>query len=197
MKRKLFLISASFFMMTTLLFLISCTEDDVDSDSIQVTGIEFKPNYFMKNGDIVGIDADIAIQAMQSAGIEFTLSMSQSWQTAYNATLNGHNKALMTVAYSPERKDLFKWAGPLSQSIYGIFENGNSGIVYPLSIDDCKSLPQIAVVRQWLETITLEDMGLNNLVYFDTYKEALDAFMSGEVRFIASDFYHLIAELPS
>ncbi len=190
------LISASFFMIAAFFILNSCTKDDLDDETVQVTGIEFKPNYFIKDGEIVGIDADIAVQALQNANVEHKISMSDSWQIAYDATLNGKNKALLTTAYTTERKDLFKWAGPTSQGMYGIFENGNSGYVFPLPIEECKLIPSIAVVRNWMETTTLENLGFNNLVYYETYQEALAAFMNGEIRFIASDFYHLTSELP-
>ncbi len=201
MKNKIFLITASFFMIAAFLILNSCKNDDLgndlDYDTIHFTGVEFNPNYFMNTGEIVGIDADIAALTMQRVGAEYTMNISDSWQIAFDATLNGPNKALLTTAYTPERKNLFKWAGPTSQGMYGIFENGNSGYEYPLPIEECKLLPLIAVVRDWAETTTLEELGFNNLVYYNTYKGALDAFMNGEIKFIASDFYHLVSELPS
>ncbi|PKP53378.1 MAG: hypothetical protein CVT92_04355 [Bacteroidetes bacterium HGW-Bacteroidetes-1] len=195
MKTKLFLISI--LTMVVLLALNSCKKDSSESNTIQVSGVEFKPNYFIEDGEIVGIDADIAAKALQNAGVDCNMSMSDSWQIAYDATINGTNKALLTTAYTLERKDLFKWAGPTSQGMYGIFEKGNSGYVYPLAIEECRLLPPIAVVRNWMETITLENLGFNNLVYYETYNEALDAFMNGDISFIASDFYHLTSELPS
>jgi polar amino acid transport system substrate-binding protein len=197
MKNKLFLITVSFFLIAGIFILNSCKNDDLEYEAIQVAGVEFKPNYLLKNGEIVGIDADIAAQALQNAGIKYNMSMSESWQSAYYATLNGPNKALLTIAFTPERKDLFKWAGPTSQGMYGIFEKGSSGLVFPLSIEECKLLPSIAVVRNWMETTTLENLGFNNLVYYETYQNALAAFMNGEIKFIASDFYHLTSELPS
>lgn len=197
MKNKLFLITAYFFMIAGMFILNSCKNDDLEYDAIQVAGVEFKPYYYLNNGEIVGIDADIAAKALKNSGIEYNMSMSDSWQSAYYATLNGTNKALITTVYTPELKDLFKWAGPISQSMYGIFENGNSGNVYPLPIEECKLLPPIAVVRNLAETSTLEELGFNNLVYYDTYKEALDAFVSGQIKFLASDFFHLIGELPA
>jgi polar amino acid transport system substrate-binding protein len=48
-----------------------------------------------------------------------------------------------------------------------------------------------------METTTLENLGFTNLVYYNTYNEALAAFMNGEIRFIASDFFHLTSALPS
>ena len=196
MKNKLFLISASFFMIAAFFILNSCENEGLEVKTIEVAGVEFEPNYFMKDGVIVGIDAEIAAQALQSSGVAFNMSMSDSWQHAYDATLTGQNKALLTTAYTPEREDLFKWAGPTSKSMYGIFENGTSGLVYPLPIEECQLLPSIAVVRNWPETITLEDLGFNNLVYYDTYDEVLAAFVGGETQFIASDFFHLVSKAP-
>ncbi len=197
MKNNFLLIAASFLMITAIFILNSCNKDDAKNETIQVSGIDFKPNYFTEDGEIVGIDADIAAQAMQNTGIEYTMSMSDDWQVAYDATLAGPNKALLTTAYTAERKDLFKWAGPTSQGMYGIVEKGNSaGYEFPLSIEECKLIPSIAVVRNWMETITLEELGFTNLVYYDTYDEALAALMNDEIGFLASDFYHLTSVLP-
>jgi polar amino acid transport system substrate-binding protein len=195
MKNKLFLIAASFLMITAIFILNSCKKDDVENETIQVAGVAFNPYYSLNDGKIVGIDADIAAKAMQNAGVEYNMSMSDFWPGAYEATLNGPNKALLTTAFTPERKDFFKWAGPTSQSMFGIFENGYSGLVYPMPIEECMLLPPIAVVKNWMETTTLEELGFDNLVYYDTYDEALNAFLNSEIKFIASDFYHLAAEL--
>ncbi len=194
MKYISFLISISILTLAVLFSMNSCEKESLDENTIDVSGIEFAPNYFEKNSTIVGIDADIAAQAMKNAGVRFEMGMSDSWPSVYDATLNGPNKAVLTMAYTPERKDLFKWAGPTSQSMFGIFEKGNSGLAYPLPIAECKLLPPIAVVRNWMETTTLEDLGFDNLVYYNTYNEALDAFMNGEIQFIASDLFHLIAK---
>lgn len=197
MKNKKNLLVVSILSMALIISMNSCDKGVSDDKSIQVYGIEFVPNCFEQEGEIVGIDADIAAEALQQAGVEVEMSLSESFPSAYNAALAGPNKALMSIAYTPERKDLFKWAGPTSQSMYAIFENGNSGHVYPLNIEACKLLPSIAVTRNWMETSTLEELGFENLVYYDTYDEALTAFMDGSQRFIASDFFHLALSLPS
>ncbi len=186
-----------FTLVLALLFFNCCVKDDLNnSATLDISGIEFIPNVFSENGKVVGVDADIASQAIQNAGINSKFSISNSWQDAYNATLAGTNKALLTVSYTPERADLFKWAGPTSQGIYGIFEKGRSDFIFPLPIDECKKLSQIAVVRGWSETTTLEDLGFTNLVYYNTYNEALNAFMNNQIKYISSDFYHLTSTLP-
>lgn len=188
----------SFTLLMALLLFTACIKDDNKNPqtSIKVSGIEFIPNLFLANGKVIGVDADIASQAMQNSGIDIEFSISNSWQDAYNATLTGPNKALLTTTYTPERAGLFKWAGPTSQGIYGIFEKGHSDFIFPLPIEECKKLPQIAAVKGWVETTTLEDLGFTNLVYYDTYNEALEAFMNDQVQFISSDFYHLTSTLP-
>lgn len=197
MKNRFLVIAVPFYLLSTLFVLNSCTNDDETDVTIQVSGVEFLPNVIEEEGGVVGIDADMAAEALQQAGVKFEMSLSVSWYSAYNAALTGPNKALMSVAYTPERKDRFKWAGPTSQSMYAIFENGNSGYEFPLPIEACKLLPSIAVVRHWMETTTLEELGFENLTYYDTYGEALTAFMNGDVSFIASDFFYLVKSLPS
>jgi polar amino acid transport system substrate-binding protein len=123
--------------------------------------------------------------------------LSESFNSTLNATVLGPNKAMLSVGYTPQRKNLFKWAGPTSQSMYGIFENGSSALEFPLHIEECKLLPSIAVVRNLMETKKLEELGFTNLVYYNTYEEALAAFKNGDIKFMVSEFYHLIKKLPA
>ncbi|HEY5569888.1 MAG TPA: transporter substrate-binding domain-containing protein, partial [Bacteroidales bacterium] len=200
MKRKLFPLSMTFLLLSLLFALSSCENNNVDDTAkttIQVTGIQFTPNCYTDSGKVVGIDFDIANTALLQAGVNVDFSLANSWDEGYNATLNGKNRAMLTVGYSADRKDQFKWAGPTSQGMYGIFCHGASGYTFPLSIDASKEIGSIAVVRNWLETKTLEDLGFHNLVYYDTYEAALADFMNGTIQFIASDFFHLISALPS
>jgi hypothetical protein len=115
------------------LFLFSACHREDDS-TIKLTGIEFIPNCYLSNGVMVGMDTDIADTALQMAGIIVDKGIAESWDEAYNATLKGPNRALLTVGYSVERKDLFKWAGPTSQGMYGIFARDNFDLVYPINI---------------------------------------------------------------
>ncbi len=74
MKNKLFLGSIAMMALGAFIILNSCHKDDIKGEVIQLTGVEFKPNYFMLNGAIAGIDADIAVEAMQQEGIDFEMS---------------------------------------------------------------------------------------------------------------------------
>jgi len=174
-----------------------CKKDNLKDYTIDVSCIEFTPNCFIKDGRIIGYDVDIATQAIQDAGAQVDVKMSDSWDEVVNATLKGPRRALLTVGYSTTRKDLFKWAGPTSQGIYYIFAKKKWGIGVLNSIEASKSLQSIGVVRNWLETTTLEELGFKNLVYYNTYDEALNAFKNDQVKTIASDIFHLIKTLPT
>lgn len=167
-----------------------------EEELIKIMGVEFEPNVYLDNNKIIGIDTEIASKALENAGVKFEISLSDSLEQDYDETMAGPNRALLTTGYSPERKNSFKWAGPTSQGMYGIFSKGVSSSAYPLSIEDSMKLTSIAVVRNWLETTTLENLGFKNLSYFNSYDEALSAFMNDEIKYIASDFFHLTKVLP-
>jgi len=154
---------------------------------LTVIGIEVSPNSFEQEGEIVGVDADMARLAMANADIAANFSISDSFTDAYQATLDGPNRALLTVTYTEDRKDLFKWAGPTSKGSYIIYVKSSSGVPFLKEIETYKDL-QIAVVDQgWKETTMLEDLGFTNLHYYETYAEAINAFKNDEVPAIASD----------
>lgn len=178
-------------LIATSLLLCSCEKKDNTTTNtiIQISGIEFKPNCFIENGEIIGTDVDIVSMAMNTAGIDIEINLNESWTDAYNATLEGPNRALLTVAYSKERENLFKWAGPISQGSYRILSKEKTGVGVAIGIDAAKEIESIAVVYDWLETTTLEEIGFTNLVYYNSYNEAIQAFKNDEVKSIASDFF--------
>jgi polar amino acid transport system substrate-binding protein len=194
MKTKQILISVSFLFMLLFMTISSCKKGQtVETTPITVSGIDIKPNVFQSDGKIVGIDADVAAQAMQDAGIPVVFNIESSWDEAFQATLTGTRRALLTVAYTKERQDQFKWAGPTSKSNYVIIAKASSGIGSYLNIEACKSIESIAVVRGWTETTTLEHEGFTNLYYCNTYDEVFAALKNNQVKAIASDMTQMSA----
>lgn len=177
----------------SLLGLLSILNGCSDSHSnssppLKVVGIELSPNCFELDGEVVGVDVDIAKQAMANAEIAASFSISDSFADAYQATLDGPKRALLSVTYTEDRKDLFKWAGPTSKGSYDVFVKASSGITTVIGVEASKDIESIAVVNQgWMETTLLEGLGFQNLVYFATYEQAVTAFKNDEVVAIASD----------
>jgi polar amino acid transport system substrate-binding protein len=167
---------------------------DLDG-TIQVSGIEFKPSFFQINDSFTGIDYEIASQVLTDAGIIVEPVIKNSWTAAYEQTQKGENRALLSVAYTEKRKDDFKWVGPTSKAVYCIHAKSESGIEMGIDIEGSKLLQSIAVVTGWLEATLLEDLDFSNLVYFDSYKEAFEAFMNDDVQAFASDGFQLAYEM--
>jgi polar amino acid transport system substrate-binding protein len=172
------------------LILSGCSDDHSNSSApaLTVIGIDYSPNSFELDGEVVGFDADTARLAMTNAGIAAEFSMSDSFEDAYQATLVGPNRALLSVTYTEDRKDLFKWAGPTSKGNFDVFVKASSGIDEGIGVEASKSLESIAVVGQgWKETTILEGLGFQNLRYYGTYEAAISAFKNDEVTAMASD----------
>jgi len=54
--------------------------------------------------------------------------MESNFTDLYNKTKAGPNRALIGINYSKERKDDFKWVGPISKSLFYIFAKKSYGI---------------------------------------------------------------------
>jgi polar amino acid transport system substrate-binding protein len=183
MKRKLPL----FIVIALLLFLGAWLISQISPATLVFSGIDLKPNYFELDGEIVGIDADIAAAAMEKAGIKVKFKVDSIWTEAYHTTLSGPKRALC-VAYTEERIDLFKWAGPISKGAYDIFAKASSGLAVGTDIEACKNIESIAVINNSCEeTSMLEELGFQNLKYYDSYEAAIKAFKNNAVVAIASD----------
>ena len=170
------------------LFFWGCSDSSHNSTTpLTISVVEMSPNSFTENGEIVGIDVDTAKAAMDEAGVDYVVEMEDDWTDAYEQTLTGPNRALLGIGYSAERQDLFKWAGPTSSSGYYVFAKRETGAGSTLGLDGTKALDSIAVVSGWLETTSLEDLGFENLVYFDNYDAAVTALLNNEVAALASD----------
>lgn len=202
MKHHLFVSRATrpvIYIFTLMLVIALCgCGDDSGGDSgskvapLVITGVDQQPHIYQVGGKIVGLDVDIATLATSNAGVEHSLVMESSFTEAYNKTKAGPNRALLGINYSKERKDDFKWVGPISKSGFYIFAKKSYGIGSSIGLEASKKIESIAVVDGgWLETITLENLGFNNLRYYPTYEEAFAAFDRGDVKAMASEMLQM------
>lgn len=175
-----------------ILPLTGCDRDSShDQPPITVGMIEQSPQTFTDQGQITGIDVDIARAAAAGAGIDLTFEMKGSAAAALEWIAAGPNRALLGIAYSKERSDLYQWAGPISKSGYYLFVSKESGVASSLSLAEAQRLPSIAVVDAWQETLSLAALGFTNLRHYPSYEAAFGAFTRGETTALASDLMQL------
>lgn len=171
------------------LFLSGCSDSHHHSSSTPITVLsaESVPYVYESNGEIVGMDADTAKHALDIAGIAAEFRIDNSWDDAYQATLDGSNRALLNVIYTKEDRDRFKWAGPTSKNSYHVFVKDSSGDLEAIGVEKTKDIGLIAVVTGWRETTKLEELGFENLEEYPSYEAAIAAFKNDEIKGIASD----------
>ena len=166
------------------LFFSACNSSS--SDPLIVFGVESKPHVYASEGKVVGIDADIAKEAMYRAEIASEFRMSSSFSDAYRETHYGTNRAMLNVIYTKEEKDNFKWAGPTSKSSYHIFVKDPLKEFETIGVEKSKEIVDIAVVSGLAETIKLEELGFKNLKYYASSEEAINDFKNNKVKGIAA-----------
>ncbi|MDD2557578.1 MAG: transporter substrate-binding domain-containing protein [Desulfuromonadaceae bacterium] len=187
---------AIWFVLAICLALTGCSDSsNHHREILTVATIEQAPNSYTENGSIVGTDVDIAKLVAADSGIDLKFEMLDAAQEAIEITQAGPNRALLGIAYSAERADLFQWVGPISKGRYVIFAKKSTGIGSNLGLEKAQGITSIAVVEGWLETTTLEKIGFTNLKRYPSYAEAYQAFDTNEVMAIASDLMQLVIKV--
>ena len=69
------------------------------------------PSSMLERGRVVGIATDKVREAMNRAGVGYTIHM-LPWKRAYDAALQRPNACVYSTTRTPEREPLFKWVGP-------------------------------------------------------------------------------------
>ena len=120
-------------------------EEDCASQ-LRIYTEEFPPfNYVDKNGTITGRSTDILQEILsrtnQSAQIQLT-----NWPEAYSAALAGPNTMLYSTSKNAERKDLFKWVGPIGIWDFTFYAKSGYGKKIE-GLKDAKNASSICVVK--------------------------------------------------
>ena len=69
------------------------------------------PSSMLDRGRVVGIATDKVREAMDRAGVDYSIEM-LPWKRAYQAALQRPNGCVYSTTRTPEREPLFKWVGP-------------------------------------------------------------------------------------
>ncbi len=113
------------------------------NDAIEITDLifyteELPPYNHQENGTIQGISVDLLEAVTEEMGSEVSREDVQlvPWTEGYQAILTGNNTVLFSMARTPEREELFKWAGPIYANRKVLFARADSGI----TIDETEDL---------------------------------------------------------
>jgi len=128
-----------------LLVLISCLLFPVisaqpDHSDLLILTEEYAPYNYLDDGNLKGISVDLLESVLLQMGLNTTRDSFQvvSWSEGYKTALTRNNTILFSTARTPDREDLFLWAGPIIS---------DTKVLYGISRGDTPLIPDIRSYR--------------------------------------------------
>jgi len=146
---------------------------------------EYKPLNYTDNGTLTGLAPELLKQVCRQLDIPFEVSV-LPWDQGYAKVLATDNAVLFSTILNSDRKDLFKWAGPIA-SLDWLFYSSSQNPVKLNSLEDAKSIAKIGVLQDYAITQFLAGQGFTNFVYCKDNVEAFDLLLKGEIDLFPSD----------
>src|SRR6056297_3793439 len=133
---------------------------------------------YMEDFTVKGLAVDIVKGISEEIDGEIDVEFTQ-WDEAYSRLQSGPNIALAAMAMNAERKDHFKWAGPVSIIKTNIYGKASDSLLFE-SLEEAKKAKKICVVKDYYSTQYLLEKGFENIAVYNNEKEAFKAFLSNE-----------------
>lgn len=147
-------------------------------NNLRILTEEYKPlQYVNKDGEIDGCAVRIVKDILNELNISKEIELID-WDTAYNLALNEDNIVLFSTIKNKERKDEFKWVGPIGTLKVNLYAKVPNNIEIE-SLDKAKKY-KISAVKDYAYTQNLKNLGFDNIVECDTEIEALKKLLNNE-----------------
>jgi polar amino acid transport system substrate-binding protein len=160
--------------------LFSCQKDDTTGKDLTILCEVMKPFNYEENGVLKGISLEVAAKIMQELNVENTIRISPDWDSIFNVLKTGENIMAFTTAMNPDRKENFKWVGPVTLWHTSFVSLKSSGLHFT-KWEDAKMQPAIGVVTSYYTGELLTSLGFTNLVRFSTLEDLVSNLYNGTV----------------
>jgi polar amino acid transport system substrate-binding protein len=187
MKKILCLVLA---LMMTVCCLASCAGKD-DSKLVMATNAEFPPYEFMENGEIVGIDAEIAAAIAEKLGKELVIENVDFDSIIVGVQQGKYDFAMAGLTVTDERKEQVDFTETYATGKQVIIVKNDSKIT---TADDLfadganhKIGVQLATTGDLYCTWDIEDEGLGKVERYNKGADAIMALQSGKVDCVVID----------
>jgi len=155
----------------------------------------YKPLNYVENSTITGLAPDLLKEICKKLNIPFDVSV-LPWDEAYDLAKKNDNAVLFSTILNYDRKDLFKWAGPIA-SLDWFFYAASQSQISINSLDDAKYISKIGVLKDYSIEQYLIQKGFTNLVYCTDNIDAFDKLLKGEIDLFPSDIITAEAALKA
>lgn len=138
----------------------------------------YYPYTFLEEGVPKGISVDVLQQMFSRLNIDVPDDhfVFGTWEDVYQQTLHQNGSAIIVMARSPERENLFRWAGPIDKTSNQIF-------CLRETADTLKEItPSEMKIGAVIDDIAASDLvnaNVTDIVYFQDAREIINALKSG------------------
>ncbi len=84
------------------------------------------------------------------------------WARGYQQAMNRPNTALFSTTFTEERRPLFKWVGPVLESVWVLYAAADADVVIE-SLDDARVVQRVGTYRDDVREKYLLEQGFTNL----------------------------------
>lgn len=120
------------------------------------------PDQFLSSdGKLSGYTIDLVREIQRRVGTHDPIAM-VPWARGYKMIQEDPNTVLFQIVWTPERNDLFKWLGPIKETVFGFYSRSDSNLRIG-SMEDAKRVRAIGVYRSDVRDQMLTDAGFTNL----------------------------------
>lgn len=145
---------------------------------------DYKPFNYMESDQLKGLAPEILEDICTDLGISFKAEV-MDWPDAYAAAQSDPEAVLFSAILNEERKDLFKWVGPIA-SLDWRFYSTSTNAVDIVSLGDAREVDGIGVISDFSIEQFLAGEGFTNLVYCSNSEEAFQKLLNGEISLVPS-----------
>lgn len=202
MKNKPFALRSGMYRLVFLLGLIpiltgSCNDKKEAGYAHQLRFIteDYKPFNYVESDQLKGLAPEILEEICNGLSIPFEAEV-MAWPDAYAAAQSDPEAVLFSAILNEERKDLFKWVGPVASLDWRFYSASNNPLGIT-SLADAREVDGIGVIQDFSIEQFLLGEGFTNLVYCTNSEEAFQKLLNGEISLVPSSQITAEAALES
>ncbi len=157
---------------------------DKDCELYIYTELNGESGYYDNDGNLEGAGIDIVREIQKRLGSNDEIK-ALSWARAYHELENKKNVALFLTTLTDERKEKFKWVGPILTLEWTFFVKSNS-LINCNSLNQARLIDSIGVIRNDIRDKYLTELGFENLDRTRDSKSNIEKLLLGRGDMILS-----------
>jgi ABC-type amino acid transport substrate-binding protein len=147
----------------------------------------FPPFNYVKKGKLTGISTDIMMEILKRLNMENIPTNVMDWDKAYHTALEKPNTIIYSLTKIKQRKNKFKWVGPIATNYWYLFSKKQSDSAKKNTEITVKNLQEakkytIGVQDQGAVYLYLKSKGFKKFIQSVTNKECAENFLNGKVQ---------------